>query len=191
MMRFWETVSFDRSLQKEKLHKIYREVIFMKLFCFILSVLLSFCLVSCTSASKTTEQILFEIMEGCRDLPEGVIYKNTASEGDQGYMSPSLSEALYGKNSFEYFKLLEEYSIYLSSFASPYEIAVFKCYSSSDAKKIERLCRERADIVSVALRRTEFYSLCGNIRIVREGDTVIFLMTDTPNRTARLAKGLI
>ncbi len=163
----------------------------MKLFSFILSVLLCLSLVSCSAAKKDSGEILGALMEHCGTLPRGVIYEKSAPEGEGGYMSPTLAEALYGERAAQYFSLLEEYSIYLSSFASPYEIAVFKCYSSTDARKIERMCRERADIVSVALRRTEFYELCGNIRIVREGDRVVFLMTDTPDKTARLAKRLI
>ncbi len=163
----------------------------MKLFSFICALLICIPLVSCSAAHMDTAEVLDALMESCASLPEGVIYKNTAQEGDRGYMSPSLAEALYGKRAEEYFPLLEEYSIYLSSFASPYEIAVLRCYSASDAKRIERMCRERADLVSVALRQTEFYSLCGNIRIVREGDTVIFLMTDSPEKSARLAKKLI
>lgn len=163
----------------------------MKLFSIILSALLCLSLSSCSVKNKHSGEILAELWERCEKLPRGVIYESGTPEGEENYMSPTLAEALYGERSSEYFPLIEEFSIYLSSFASPYEIAVFICYSSTDARKIERMCRERADIVSVALRHTEFYELCDNIRIVRKGNTVVFLMTDRPDDMARLVKRLI
>ena len=163
----------------------------MKLFSFVLSIILCLSLVSCTSKKRNTGEILQELMTAARELPQGEIYVKNAAEGEDGYLSAAMADALYGEAASEYLALTEEYSIYLSSFAKPYEIAVFKCYSSTDAQKIERMCRERANIVSVALRRTEFHSLHENIRIIREGDTVVFLMTDRPDKTERLAKKLI
>ena len=106
-------------------------------------------------------------------------------------MSEALSEALWGEDAAEGFGMLSDYAIYMSSFASPYEIGVLLCYSSTDARRIEELCMSRADIISVALRQTEFYGLCRNVRVVRRGRVVIFLMTDDPDGDVRRALSLM
>lgn len=165
----------------------------MKLFRFFIPVVLMLCLslFSCSARSASTGEILSRLMTNEIDLPAGVIYTPDAEEGETGYLSPSLAEALWGEDAEEGFGLLEDYSVYISSFASPFEIGVFRCYSATDAIRIEQLCRGRADIVTVALRHTEYYSLCHNARILREGDTVVFIMTSDPDRTLKLAKKLI
>lgn len=164
----------------------------MRLFSVFFSLILCLTISSCGAReSAGTDEILADIMEYCDGLPQGVIYTSDADEGEEGYLSPALAEALWGEDACEGFSMLEEYSVYLSSFATPYEIGVYRCYSSTDARRIEELCRARADIVSVALRKTEYYTLCQNIRICRRGREVVFLMTDSPEDTLRLAKRLI
>ena len=160
----------------------------MKLFRFIILLTLCLSLCACSSYKKSTSEILDRMLSEFSDIPKGTIYYKNATEDQEGYLSPFLAEALYGTSAEECFTLMEDYSIYLSSFATPYEIAVFRCYSATDAVRLEQLCRERADIVSVALRYTDFYKLCQSIRIVREGDTVVFAMTDDPSRAERLIK---
>jgi len=163
----------------------------MKLFCFILSMVICLGMISCQMKEEKAEEMLGDILSEVGGLPTGVVYRPQAEEGDEGYLSRSLTEALYGEDSEICFALIEDYAIYLSSFAAPYEIAVFKSYSKSDALRIEQMCRQRADIVSVALRETEFFSLSGNIRIIRSGATVVFSMTDNPDRSVRLIKRII
>ena len=164
----------------------------MRIFSFFISLLLCASLVSCSrGGDEDAETILRAIMKEQSDLPAGVIYTDGAQEGDEGYMSPALTRALWGEDAEEGFAMLSDYAVYMSSFAAPYEIGVFIGYSSTDARRVEELCRARADIISVALRQTEFYSLCGNLRIVRRGRTVVFLMTSDPDGAVRLAKGLI
>ncbi len=165
----------------------------MKLFRFLIPVCLVLCLslFSCSSPPTDTGEVLSRLMENETDLPAGVIFTTKAAEGEEGYLSPALAEALWGEDSEEAFGLLEDYSVYISSFAAPFEIGVFRCYSATDAIRIEQLCRARADIVTVALRHTEYYGLCHNARILREGDTVIFIMTSDPDKTLKLAKRLI
>ena len=163
----------------------------MKLFRFIVLLLLVLCLCSCTYGEKEPAEILSVLMEETDGLPMGVIYVAGAEEGEDGYLSELMAEALYGEDATECFALVQDYSIYLSAYAAPYEIAVFKCYSSTDASRVEQLCRQRADIVSVAIRSTEFYGLCENIRIVKRGRTVVFAMTDEPESTVRHIKALI
>ena len=163
----------------------------MRIFCIIISLLLCLSLFSCSRTEKDTGEILASLMEDCGPFPAGVIYTPSAEEGEEGYLSPALMEALWGEDAEEGFSMLQDYSIYLSSFAAPYEISVFSCFSATDAMRIEELCRARADIVSVALRHTEYYGLCQSIRICRKGRNVIFLMTDHPDKAEKSAKSLI
>lgn len=163
----------------------------MKLFRFLVMIALCLSLVSCASRAHSTDMILGRLMEECGELPSGKIYRGGRESVSEGSLPPELMCALYGEDAKESFLSVSEYSIYLSSFASPYEIAVFRCYSSTDAIDIERLCRARGDIVSVALRQTDYYELCDNILIVREGRCVVFAMTDSPRSVERLIKKLI
>ena len=163
----------------------------MRILCTVFSVLLCLSLFSCSSGEPTANEILYSIIEGSAPLPAGVVYSPSAEVGDKEYLSPALAEALWGEDAQEGFSLLEDYSIYLSSFAKPYEIGVFVCYSATDAVRIEELCRSRADIVSVSLRQTEFFDLCQSIRICRSGRYVVFLMTPNTYESERIAKRLI
>ena len=84
--------------------------------------------------------------------------------------------SMYGEDAESVFATLSDYAIYMSSFAEPYEIAVLLCYSNTDAIRAERMCRERADILAVAFRRTEYHELYKNIRVNRKGKRVTFEM---------------
>ena len=164
----------------------------MRLFRCFFALLISLLLCSCSAyQKKTSEDILHRLMTGAGELPDGEIYVSGAEEGSEEYMPPFLREAMYGEGHSEYFSLIEDYSIYLSSFAEPYEIAVFKCYSKSDGIRIERMCRARADILEVALNKTKFSELCKGIRVIRKDHFVIFIMTESSNEVARLAKRLV
>lgn len=162
----------------------------MRILSFILTVLLCLSLVSCGGRRQSAYEMLSSVTAGLEELPQGVIYVASAEMGEEGYLSPTVAEALWGDDADEGFSMLSDYAIYMSSFAAPYEIGVFCCYSATDARRIEELCRARADIVRVALKQTEFYYLCGNLRIVRKGRTVIFLMTSQPEKAVRLARRL-
>ena len=163
----------------------------MKLFGFFISLILCLSLFSCSDAPRDAHGILDRIMESEKNIPAGVVYTPNAREGEEGYLSPALAEALWGEDAKEGFGMLEDYAVYISSFASPTEIGVFRCYSATDAIRIEQLCRARADIVTVALRQTEYHGLCRNARIMRRGDTVVFTLTEDPDSTLRLVKRLI
>ena len=160
----------------------------MKPFSVILIFVLCFGLCACSGRAF---EIFDRLIEECEDLPSGVIYRSDAEEGNESFFSPSVRNSMYGEDSEKKFALIEEYSIYLSSFASPYEIGVFKCYTTSGAESVEFMCRGRADILRVALRETDFQALCDDVRIIRRGNFVIFIMTDGAADLERLAKRLI
>ncbi len=146
---------------------------------------LLFC--SCERKSADTAELLSALMEGAGELPQGRIYQGDAEEGSDAYLSPSLREAMYGAESKEIFSLMEGYSIYLSSFAAPFEIAVFRVYSASDAETVAAMCLGRADELRVLLRQTELRELGESVRILLRGRTVIMGVTEDADAFEREA----
>ena len=149
---------------------------------FIVTVLLLCALLgSCARAQTPCCDILNGIMYSRDDLPEGKIYISGEEEASEHYLSPQLMRTMYGEDAEELFGLLEEYAIYISSFASPCEIAIFKCYSSSDAHRIDTMCRSRIDDLRVALHATEFEELCNSAITETYGRYVIMTISKDAN----------
>ncbi len=147
---------------------------------------------ACAQKRIDTEAILTELLDVSGELPRGEIYRSGAEEGSVSYLSPSLRQAMYGEDSEELFCTLEEYSIYLSSFAIPCEIAVFSARSVSDAEAIAALCLGRADTLRVLLRQTEFQDMAQSVRVICRGRLVIMGLVEDPDsfekEAARLAR---
>lgn len=131
------------------------------------------CLLSCGNESTSAEEMLSSIMAKSNGLPAGEIYLKGASEGEKGYFSQSLCESMYGEDAYEMLTFVEDYAIYMSSAQAPYEIAVFKCFSSTDAEKIGTLCLERAEILRVLLGKTEWRELVDSASVRVSQRTVI------------------
>ena len=162
-----------------------------KFLCAILCLCVCLCASSCADKSNTAEDILGGIMNEMSeisDLPKGKIYRAGAEEGSEDYLSADTATALYGENAAHHLTLVSDFAIYLSAFAAPCEIAVFICYSASDALTIERMCRERADVLSVAMRESDLCDLKLNATIVRKGRRVAFAMTDSAPRAEKIVK---
>ena len=124
-----------------------------------------FFFVSCGRADKRSAlDILSEKMSDVGDIPSGSIYLSTSEEWESSYLSPELLSVMYGENAEESLALCSDIAIYLSERA-PYEIAVFKCYSSADAENIAALCMKRMDNMRVILKNTEWYSASLDSRV--------------------------
>lgn len=158
-----------------------------RLFVIILSFLCAASLLSCKSRTRSAEQVLEEISLSL-SLPAGELYFSGAEETSPSYLSPELAKTLYGKDSERYLALTEEYAIYLSGFAKPYEIAVFKCYSASDTDALAEMCLSRAELLSVLLRDTDAQSFVGNARIFSKGKYTVMVICDTPNAAEKAIK---
>ena len=131
------------------------------------------CLLSCGNESTSAEEMLSSIMAKSNGLPAGEIYLKGVSEGEKGYFSQSLCESMYGEDAYEMLSFVEDYAIYMSSVQAPYEIAVFKCFSSTDAEKMGTLCLERAEILRVLLGKTEWRELVDSASVRVSQRTVI------------------
>ncbi len=129
------------------------------------------CVSSC-GERESAEDILYRI---CADseLPSGETYLRGAEEGSAGYLDASVIKSLYGEDGEAAFLLLEDYAIYLSSFAAPCEVAVLVCYSASDTECVAELCLERIETLKVILRDTEFFDVMQRASVTIKGRTVV------------------
>lgn len=123
-------------------------------------------------ARESADDVLYRICAEA-ELPSGVTYLRGAEEGSAGYLDASVIESLYGKDGAEVFLLLEDYAIYLSSFAEPREVSVFVCYSASDAERVAELCLERIETLKVILRDTEHFELIQRADVKINGRQVV------------------
>ena len=122
-----------------------------------LALLMCMCACSCSYEEKSAAVLLGEQMACTEDLPQGVIYRSGAAEGEEGYFSERLVATVYGEHAVtRCFPLLEDYAIFLSSFAEPCEIAVFRCYEKSDADRIAEMCLSRIEQMRILLTGTAF-----------------------------------
>ena len=128
---------------------------------------------SCGKESASAEEMLSSLMAKTKGLPAGQIYVKDAFEGEKEYFSRSLCESMYGEDAYGLLAVVEDYAIYMSSAQAPYEIAVFKCFSSTDAEKIGTLCLERAEFLRVILGKTEWRALVDSASVTVSGRTVI------------------
>ncbi len=163
-----------------------KKKILQALVCLILCVGSLLC-VSCSDRKKSSDRILSELMERCDGLPEGEILRSDAGEGSEGYASSAVLRAMYGEDAEDLLRRCD-FSIYISSFAAPYEIAVIRAVSRADARAISSLFFCRADELRVALRRTEFEGLTNEIRVLVSGRYVVMGITEDGETFADLAK---
>ena len=148
----------------------------MKRFFALLScLLLVFCISAC-GYEEAAEDILYRICSDA-ELPSGTTYLSGAPEGSSSYLAPDTLEDMYGDEAQEeVFSLVEEYAIYLSRFAKPYEVAVFKCYSVSDTDSVLEMCLERLESIKILLRDTEYAPLADTAEVYVDGKYVIMLV---------------
>ena len=147
--------------------------------------------VSCASARESVEEILVQLEKETAPLPAGNRYRSGVSEGEDEALLTDVRDALYGQRSEEIFALVEEYAIYLSATAMPYEIGVFRCYSSTDAHRVALMCMERIEALRVALGGTQWETVVGEAEVVCRGRDVLLCLTERSESVARKANRLL
>lgn len=156
--------------------------------CLLLCVVL---LLSCGGRSDPTAEILLELEQVAGALPVGERYYSGEEDGGEGAMPSDLRDALYGAESEEIFATVEEYAIYLSSAAKPYEIAVLRCYSATDAHRVTQACMERRETLRVALRGTEWETLAKDSLVMFRGRDVLLCVSDRSRSVEERARRLL
>ena len=156
--------------------------------------LLALLLSGCSSGKDINcETVLIKALAytGGLSRENGRIFLLSAEEGSAEYFSDENKAILYGKKALEYsFEKIEDCAIFVSS-SFPEEIAVFKCYSSSDTGEIASFCLSRADDIKVALRGTEWSAKAGRIRVSIYRRFVFFVFTEDPGRIEEKLRELV
>ena len=159
---------------------------------FPLAAVLAFLLCGCTSSSST-EDILTAMCGSQIFLPAGQIYRMEALSNEGEYDDTELLAVMYGGGELPAeFAVINSFGIRLSSFAEPYEIAVFRCVSAHDAYDVAQMCLRRIERLRISCRETEFASLADSARVSICGKYVLMALCDDPlsaieagRRTAR------
>ncbi len=153
----------------------------MKHFCrfFFLS-FFSLCLIACRAPAQASE-ILHAMIDSQPNLPAGTTYRKDASLGEDGHVDNELLSVLYGNGTLPpEFEFINDFAIHLSSFAEPYELAVFHCVSERDAYDVARMCLKRTQRLAISCRETEFTTLVDNAQVTIRGKYVLIAVCDDP-----------
>ena len=141
--------------------------------------ILMLCVLSCSCAKegKSASLLLEERLARIENLPQGEIYRSDAAEGEAGYFSERLRRTVYGERDAEHcFGLIEDYAIYLCSFAEPCELAVFRCYAASDADRVAEMCLSRIEYLRIVLAGTDFRARADRATVTVDGRVVIMTL---------------
>ena len=163
-----------------------------KFICFLSAFLCVFILVSCSQKNTSTREIFDRIYEALSPVPDGEIYFSKSDEGTRHYMSSALFSTIYENGTFiDGSDIIEEYTVYLSSFALPFEIAVFKCYSPSDTVKIEQMCIGRLDFLRKHFKNTEHENAIDKASVISDGKYVIMIICQSDADLFEISKSAL
>ena len=123
------------------------------LFLSVLAFAVCVSLFGCGEPQRSCAEMLDDLLSDT-PLPAGERYACGADEGATGYLSPESARALYGEDASEILLLCEDFAIFLSSRPNPFEAAVFRCYSSTDAEIVAEMLLQRIADVQISLRST-------------------------------------
>lgn len=147
-----------------------------KIILFLLLVSLLLFLLSSCRKTESAEDILLSITKELDSLPYGNLYLKSAEEGDAAFLNEEIIKALYGDGAVEYeFSLIEDFAVYLCP-KEPCEVAVFKCYSSSDTDVIATMCLRRTDALCILLEGTPYNNIPKNAKVDISGHFVTVVM---------------
>ena len=153
------------------------------IFIAVLIFVLLFC--SCSYRNTATaDELIGRLLAVCGEdyTDNGYMYFLGAEQGEVGYFSEENKVSLYGRRAYEHsFDKIESCAVYVSA-RTPSELAVFRCYSSSDTRDIALMCRDRVDMLKVALRGTEYEEKINAARIVEHGRYVVYAFVENPNK---------
>ena len=152
-------------------------------FALLLAFLLCFC--SCQKEKKTCEELLLAGLDYGIDgyIDNGYIFLKSADEASTFFMSEKTKSLMYGQKFKDTLNATCDFAIYISS-RTPYEIAIFECYSQNDVDEILRMCYERADEIKIGMRFSEWEGASKAIEIQAYKKYVIFSFTDSEERNA-------
>lgn len=157
--------------------KLIRFVATALVFCFIMF--------GCAKSSPDAYSLLCKLLSFSGEDTDGsgYIYSSSADTSSVEYLSPQTLERLFGEVYAENIApLVEECAVFLSSRGGG-EMAVFKCYSRSDADTVSKMLLERADTLKVGLRNTQWEEKSRGIEIKIKGNYLLFCFVENVEQT--------
>ena len=138
-------------------------------------------LVGCSSQKNIScERVLSHVLADMAVNTErnGQVFLLSADEGQIEYFPDQTKMLMYGENSLKNcFPKIEDCAIYVSAHILE-EVAIFKCYSSSDTDEIVKMCLERADMIKVSMKGSSWQEKTEKIRVTVHRHFVVFSFTD-------------
>ena len=147
---------------------------------------------SCQREWLSCEELLVKGLEyGIEGYSQnGYVFLKNVDESSAFFMTDKMKSVMYG-DKFRYeLDATKDFAIYISA-SSPYEVAVFECYSKNDANEILRMCYERADEIKVGLRFSKWESQSKAIEVQTYKRYVIFAFTDSHERNEKTIDAII
>lgn len=149
-----------------------------KFILFTVTIALVLSLFSSCGDTRSAEELLLSITKDLDSLPYGNLYLKSASESDASFLTNDTIVSLYHEGAVDYeFTLIEDFAIYLCQ-KEPCEIAVYKCYSSSDTDLIASMCLRRIDMLRILLEETPYKDIPKKAKIEISGKFVTVIMTN-------------
>ena len=150
---------------------------------FVMLLAIIFLFSSCKKEKMTCEELLSAGLEyGINGYSEsGYIFLKNADRSSVFFMSEKNKSVMYGEKFNDTLNSTKDFAIYVSA-SSPYEIAVFECYSRNDTDEILRMCYERVDEIKIALRFGEWEMSSKAIELQVYKKYVIFAFTESQER---------
>ncbi len=159
----------------------------MKRIIFLLFLTLLLC--SCRPAYESASEVM-----GRLEIPDGIIYKNSADISEEEYISAEELGYLYYGESTPLAELdyLESYCIYMSQSKAISEIHILETKYQSDVEALKRMLQSRADFLS-ALRINPnpsdfFCDTEADCKILSKGRFVFLVVGNTEARITDIEK---
>ena len=145
-------------------------------------------LIGCGGSSRPCADLLNDFCGIYESMPAGQAYISGAAEWEEGYLSPSLADALFceddGENAFT---LCVEYAIYLSSSPTGGEIAFLRAGGTDEARRIGDMCAAR---IARARRVMPDADILQNACVLQHGHDVILLLLPDNIRAKEICQKL-
>lgn len=149
-------------------------------------------LVSCGTADLPIGRLGERFSDLYGELPAGRLYTTEANEWEEGYLSPELSEALFGIDATEEVVGLRDFCVYLGgSRDSVAEFGIFICESRSDAEAVSELCLYRLSTLRSPTYGAADTSAVDTAFVQVSGGTVIYAAMPNAESARRAADALL
>ena len=172
-----------------------------RLYVFLCLMILAIC-TACSSSPPPPASLVLTAMqeamiESGQPIPDGVVRLTASSAESPDHLTEVFFSALYGEaarsllNGDESTPPVGDAAMFLSLAAYPCELAVFRTSDVRTAKTVERLCRERLDLLVQGYRESPWAEIPTRGIVRTKGCFVILVVAEDPLPIVRAALGVI